>query len=77
MITLSGNFIADIMAYAGTLFTDLSSVVILAIGLPVGFWVISKIIGLVFFSEDSRRIDAAHRSFDRDHKAISKIIDDF
>jgi hypothetical protein len=45
-ITLPGSFIADITAYAGTLFTDLSSVVILAIGLPVAFWVISKVIGL-------------------------------
>ena len=45
-ITLPGSFVADITAYGGTLFTDLSAVVILAIGLPVGFWIIAKVIGL-------------------------------
>jgi hypothetical protein len=47
IITLPGDFLADITAYAGTLFTDLSTLVVLAIGLPVAFWVIKKVIGLV------------------------------
>jgi len=46
-ITLPENFITDIMAYAGDLFTDMSLVIILAIGLPLGFWVIRKVITLV------------------------------
>jgi hypothetical protein len=45
-ITLPGSFVADITAYGGQLFTDLSTVVILAIGLPVGFWIIGKVVGL-------------------------------
>ena len=40
-------FVSSVLAYSGTLFTDLSLVVILAIGLPVAFWVIKKVIGLV------------------------------
>ena len=47
ILTLPENFIADITGYSGTLFTDLAVVVVLAIGLPVGFWVIKKVIGLV------------------------------
>jgi len=46
-ITLPETFVADILAYSGQFFTDLSLVIILAIGLPVGFWVIRKVIGLV------------------------------
>lgn len=46
-INLPVNFIEDCMAYVSGLFTDLSLVVILAIGLPLGFWVIRKTITLV------------------------------
>ena len=46
-ITVPGSFPTDLLAYAGDLFTDLNAVVILAIGLPLGFWVIRKIISLV------------------------------
>jgi len=46
-ITLPAEFITDVMAYAGGLFTDLQLVVILAIGLPLGFWVVRKVISLV------------------------------
>lgn len=35
------------LAYAGTLFTDLKYIIILVIGLPLGFWVIRKVISLV------------------------------
>jgi hypothetical protein len=47
IITIASGSLASILAYAGQLFTDLELLVILAIGLPVGFWVISKAIGLV------------------------------
>lgn len=47
IITIASTSLASILAYAGQLFTDLELLVILAIGLPVGFWVISKAIGLV------------------------------
>jgi len=46
-ITVPAGMPADLLAYAGDLFTDLSLVIILAIGLPMGFWVIRKIISLV------------------------------
>jgi len=46
-ITVPENFVADILEYTYTLFTDLSLLIIVAIGLPVGFWVIKKAIGLV------------------------------
>lgn len=47
MITLPVDFVASITAYGGELFTDLSVVVALAIGLPLGFYVIRRAIGLV------------------------------
>jgi len=46
MINLESGFISTILGYGTALFTDLSPVVILAIGLPVGFWIIAKVIGL-------------------------------
>lgn len=39
--------VADLTAYAGTLFTDLWVVVALVIGIPLAFYVIRKVIGLV------------------------------
>jgi hypothetical protein len=47
IITIATGSLASILAYAGELFTNTESLVILAIGLPVGFWVIKKVIGLV------------------------------
>lgn len=46
-ITLGDTFLADLLAYTGKLFTDISPLVILVIGLPLGFWVIRRVIGLV------------------------------
>ncbi len=46
-ITISADFTTSTLAYAGALFTDLSLVIYLAIGLPLGFWVIRKVISLV------------------------------
>lgn len=46
-ITVDAGIAADLLAYAGTLYTDLTLVIYLAIGLPLGFWVIRKVISLV------------------------------
>jgi len=39
--------VADLTGYSGTLFTDLWVVVALVIGIPLAFYVIRKVIGLV------------------------------
>ena len=46
-ITIPAGFIDDLLGYVGNLFTDLSVLIILVIGLPLGFWVIRRVIGLV------------------------------
>lgn len=46
-ITIPAEMPADMLAYSGTLFTDLSLLIVLAVGLPLGFWVIRKVITLV------------------------------
>ncbi|HUV72649.1 MAG TPA: hypothetical protein VMW25_06610 [Clostridia bacterium] len=47
IISIATGTEASLLAYAGQLFTDLTPLITLAIGLPVGFWVINKAIGLV------------------------------
>lgn len=46
-LTVPSEWATSTLAYAGQLFTDLSLIIVLAIGLPMGFWVIRKIISLV------------------------------
>ena len=46
-VTLPLDINTSILAWVGNLFTDLSPFVILIIGLPLGFWAVSKIIELV------------------------------
>lgn len=46
-ITLSSDLPASIISFAADLFTDLNTLIVLAIGIPVAFWVSDKIIGLV------------------------------
>lgn len=46
-VELPVDFIASIMEYATQLFTDINLLVILAIGLPLGFWIIRKVVALV------------------------------
>lgn len=46
-ITLPEGFVDDMLAYIGDLFTDVSLLLILIIGLPIAFWVIRKVISLV------------------------------
>lgn len=47
IITLGGTFASNTLAYVGQLFTDTSVIIYLAIGLPLGFWVIRKVISLI------------------------------
>ena len=47
ILTVPADMATDALAYAGTLFTDTKLLIILAIGLPLAFWVIRKVIGLV------------------------------
>lgn len=44
---VDAGFITASLAYVGQLFTDMSLLIYLAIGLPLGFWVIRKVISLV------------------------------
>ena len=78
MITLEGGFISTILGYGTALFTDLSPVVILAIGLPVGFWVVFKVADMWYMSsDDNRAAAAADRRAAADRAATKKILDDF
>jgi hypothetical protein len=78
MINLESGFISTILGYGTALFTDLSPVVILAIGLPVGFWIIFKVADMWYMSsEDNRAAAAADRRAAADRAATKKILDEF
>jgi len=47
MITVDAGFITATLAYVSGLFTDLNVLIVLIIGLPLGFWVVRKVIALV------------------------------
>lgn len=47
IITITADNLATTTAYIGELFGDVQIFVWLAIGLPLGFYVIKKVIGLV------------------------------
>lgn len=47
ILTIDEGFVTSTLAYVGQLFTDLTLVIVLVIGLPLAFWVIRRIIGLV------------------------------
>jgi hypothetical protein len=47
LISLPSDFIASTTAYIGELFGDVIPLVVLAIGLPLAFWFIAKVIALV------------------------------
>lgn len=47
IITLPIDFVASLLAYVGQLATDLNLLIVLVIGLPLGFYVIRKVISLV------------------------------
>jgi len=46
MIPFESGSIANILAVVGNLFTDLGLVVVLAVGLPMAFWVIYRVIAV-------------------------------
>jgi len=47
IVTLPVNAIADLSANAGQIFTDLWVLVALAIGIPLGFYLIKKVISVM------------------------------
>jgi len=47
LLTLPTDFVSNLTAYIGQLFTDLSPVIVLAIGLPLAFWFVKKTISIV------------------------------
>jgi len=47
IITLPVDFLDGMVSYVGSLFGSLSPLIMLAIGLPLGFWVIGKVISMV------------------------------
>ncbi len=42
-----GGVVTDAIAYVGDLFTNLTLLIVLVIGLPLGFWIIRKVVRLV------------------------------
>jgi len=47
IFSVTNTDITAMLLYPKNLFTDLNLIVILVIGLPLGFWVIRKVISLV------------------------------
>lgn len=47
ILTVTSSDIAGVLTYAGDLFTDFNVLILVAIGLPVGFWIIRRVISLV------------------------------
>lgn len=46
-ITVPIDMATQMLAYSGVLFTDLSGLITLAVGVPLGFYVIKRVISLV------------------------------
>jgi hypothetical protein len=55
VITIPTSTPTDMLAYAGTLFSDLYLVVVLAVGIPLAFYVIRRVIALVPKGTSGRR----------------------
>jgi hypothetical protein len=47
MITLPVDFATDLMANVSAVFTDVSPLLLLAVGVPFGIYIIRKVISLV------------------------------
>jgi hypothetical protein len=47
IVPLTAGNIASVLTYLPNLFSDLNVLIILIIGLPLAFWIISKVISLV------------------------------
>jgi len=56
IITLGGEFVTSTMGYIGQLWQDLETFIVVLIGLPVGFYVLSKVIGLFRGGLRGRRV---------------------
>jgi len=46
MITLPANFIADVTTAVGANLSALAPILVVVVGLPVGFWIVKRVIGL-------------------------------
>ncbi len=47
IFTVGQDYATGLLAYAGQITTDVKLLIILAIGLPLGFWAAKRIIGLI------------------------------
>jgi hypothetical protein len=47
MITLPASTTEDVFTNAGYIFTDFWPLILLAVGLPLGFYLVKKLIGLL------------------------------
>ncbi|GAI02613.1 unnamed protein product [marine sediment metagenome] len=47
LFTFSTSSLAETTAYIGTVFTDAKVLILLAIGIPLAFFVIRKVLGLM------------------------------
>jgi len=48
IITVPATATVDLLAFAGGLFTDTWPLIALAIGIPLAFYIIKRVIGLTF-----------------------------
>jgi hypothetical protein len=47
IFNVDAGFVTSTTAYIGQVFTDLTLILVLIIGLPLAFWAIRRVIGLV------------------------------
>lgn len=47
MLTVDAGFLSKVLEYATNIYGDISALIALAIGLPLGFYIARKVIGLV------------------------------
>lgn len=55
IIPIDETFVSSTLAYLGQLFTDTQLLIYLLIGIPLGFWIIGKVIGLAVGRTRGRR----------------------
>ena len=55
IIPITETFVSSSLAYVGQLFTDVSLLLYLLVGIPIGFWIINKVIGLAVGRTRGRR----------------------
>jgi len=56
IITLATSTPTDLLAYAGSLFQDLWLLIAVAVGVPLAFYIIRQVIGLVPKGRGARRV---------------------